>query len=363
MEDRKEELKCPHCGQVFKIDESGYAQILRQVHDEAFRRELEARLREAKTTAEAEKKAAVSEAVRENEKKVIELQGLLNGKEQEIQLRENNLKEQFALTLKLKDDEIAQYRDFKTRLSTKMVGESLERHCHDQFDAIRATAFPNAYFEKDNDDRTGSKGDFVFRESDAEGTEFVSIMFEMKNEMDATEKKHRNEDFFRELDKDRREKNCEYAVLVSLLEKDSELYNAGIVDVSHRYEKMYVVRPQCFIPIITLLRNASLKSLRYKKELQIVRNQQIDIQHFEDRMNDFKKRFGDNYRLASEKFKAAIDDIDKSIRALEKTKADLLASENNLRLANDKAQDLTIRKLTKDSPSLKEAFKEAKNSR
>ena len=237
-----------------------------------------------------------------------------------------------------------------------MVGESLEQHCLTQFNSIRMTAFPTAYFEKDNDAKTGSKGDFIFRESSADGTEFISIMFEMKNEMDETATKHKNEDFFKELDKDRREKGCEYAVLVSLLEIDNELYNNGIVDVSYRYEKMYVIRPQFFIPMITLLRNAALNSLKYQQELQIVKNQQLDIMHFEENMKVFKDGFARNYELASRKFQDAIEDIDKTIKALEKTKADLLSSERNLRLANDKAQDLSIKKLTKNAPSVRAMF-------
>lgn len=260
----------------------------------------------------------------------------------------------------MKDEQLEYYKDFKARQSTKMIGESLEQHCLAQFNSIRMTAFPNAYFEKDNDARTGSKGDFIFRESDESGTEFISIMFEMKNEADGTATKHKNEDFFRELDKDRREKGCEYAVLVSMLEIDSELYNNGIVDVSYRYEKMYVIRPQFFIPIITLLRNAALNSLKYQRELQIVKNQQLDILHFEENMNTFKEGFARNFELASRRFHEAIEDIDKTIKALEKTKADLLSSDRNLRLANDKAQDLSIKKLTKNAPSVKAMFEELK---
>ena len=260
--------------------------------------------------------------------------------------------------LKLKDEQIEYYKDFKARQSTKMVGESLEQHCLNQFNSIRMTAFPNAYFEKDNDARSGSKGDFIFREAGADGTEFISIMFEMKNEMDETATKHKNEDFFKELDKDRRQKNCEYAVLVSLLEIDNELYNNGIVDVSYKYEKMYVIRPQFFIPMITLLRNAALNSLQYKQELQVVKNQQIDILHFEENMNAFKEGFARNYRIASDRFKTAIDEIDKTITHLQKTKDALLSSENNLRLANNKADDLSIKKLTKNAPAVREMFEE-----
>ena len=292
---------------------------------------------------------------------ITELKGQLSSKETESQLKEKSLKEQYEDKLKLKDEQIEYYKDFKARQSTKMVGESLEQHCLTQFNSIRMTAFPTAYFEKDNDAKTGSKGDFIFRESSADGTEFISIMFEMKNEMDQTATKHKNEDFFKELDKDRREKGCEYAVLVSLLEIDNELYNSGIVDVSYRYEKMYVIRPQFFIPMITLLRNAALNSLKYQQELQIVKNQQLDILHFEENMQIFKDGFARNYELASRKFQDAIDDIDKTIKALEKTKTDLISSDRNLRLANDKAQDLSIKKLTKNAPSVREMFEEIKS--
>ena len=263
----------------------------------------------------------------------------------------------------MKDEQIAYYRDFKARMSTKMIGESLEQHCEMEFNRLRATGFQNAYFEKDNDARTGSKGDYIYRESDEEGTEFISIMFEMKNEADATATKKKNEDFFKELDKDRREKNCEYAVLVTLLEAESDLYNSGIVDVSHRYPKMYVIRPQFFIPMITLLRNAAMNSLQYRKELEVIRNQNIDISHFEEDMNDFKDKFARNYRLASEKFQKAIQEIDKTIDHLQKTKEALLSSENNLRLANDKAENLTIKRLTKNNPTMREKFAELEEQR
>lgn len=255
-----------------------------------------------------------------------------------------------------KTNRLSNYKDFKARQSTKMIGESLEQHCLTQFNTIRMTAFPTAYFEKDNDARTGSKGDFIFRESSEDGTEFISIMFEMKNEADTTATKHKNEDFFKELDKDRREKHCEYAVLVSLLEIDNEYYNNGIVDVSYKYEKIYVIRPQFFIPIITLLRNAALNSLKYRQELQIVKNQELDILHFEENMNAFKEGFARNYRIASERFNTAIDEIDKTITHLQKIKDALLSSENNLRLANNKAEDLSIKKLTKNAPSVKAMF-------
>lgn len=292
--------------------------------------------------------------------KIMELTGQLNSQEKENQLKEKSLKEQYEDKLKYKDEQIEYYKDFKARQSTKMVGESLEQHCLTEFNRIRMTAFPMAYFEKDNDARTGSKGDFIFRESAEDGTEFISIMFEMKNEMDETASKHKNEDFFKELDKDRREKGCEYAVLVSLLEIDNELYNTGIVDVSYRYKKMYVIRPQFFIPMITLLRNAALNALKYQQELKTLKNQQLDILHFEENMQNFKDGFARNYELASRKFQDAIDDIDKTIKALEKTKADLLSSDRNLRLANDKAQDLSIKKLTKNAPSVKAMFDQIK---
>ena len=406
-----QEIKCPNCGEVFQVDESGYAQIAQQVRDKEFEKELERREKEMEQKrenaltiarmeqeknhneemsrkngeiadkereienlkaqlekADAEKKLAVSEAIQTKEKElsdkvmeITELKGQLSSKETESQLKEKSLKEQYEDKLKLKDEQIEYYKDFKARQSTKMVGESLEQHCLTQFNSIRMTAFPTAYFEKDNDAKTGSKGDFIFRESSADGTEFISIMFEMKNEMDQTATKHKNEDFFKELDKDRREKGCEYAVLVSLLEIDNELYNSGIVDVSYRYEKMYVIRPQFFIPMITLLRNAALNSLKYQQELQIVKNQQLDILHFEENMQIFKDGFARNYELASRKFQDAIDDIDKTIKALEKTKTDLISSDRNLRLANDKAQDLSIKKLTKNAPSVREMFEEIKS--
>lgn len=275
----------------------------------------------------------------------------------ELVLNQKSLKEKYEDKLKQKDELIEYYKDFKARQSTKMVGESLEQHCLNQFNSLRMTAFQNAYFEKDNDARTGSKGDFIFRES-SDGVEFISIMFEMKNEMDETATKHKNEDFLKELDKDRREKGCEYAVLVSLLEIDNELYNNGIVDVSYKYEKMYVIRPQFFIPMITLLRNASLNALRYKQELAVIKNQNIDISHFEEDMNDFKEKFNRNFRLASERFHRAIDEIDKTIDHLQKTKEALLSSENNLRLANNKAEDLSIKRLTKNNPTMKVKFDE-----
>ena len=298
----------------------------------------------------------MEQEIAEGKTEIITLKGKLSAQETEIQLKEKSLKEQYEEKLKSKDEQIEYYKDFKARQSTKMIGESLEQHCLTQFNTIRMTAFPTAYFEKDNDARTGSKGDFIFRESSEDGTEFISIMFEMKNEADTTATKHKNEDFFKELDKDRREKHCEYAVLVSLLEIDNEYYNNGIVDVSYKYEKMYVIRPQFFIPIITLLRNAALNSLKYRQELQIVKNQQLDILHFEENMNAFKEGFARNYRIASERFNTAIDEIDKTITHLQKIKDALLSSENNLRLANNKAEDLSIKKLTKNAPSVKAMF-------
>ncbi len=400
-----QKIKCPNCGEVFVVDESGYAQIVKQVRDREFDRELRQRekeledlkekdlelaqikqkeafdkalsLREAALSekdreiallkaqlgnSETEKRLAVSEAVQKKEKElsekatqITELRSQLSGKETERQLKEQALQKQYEDRLRLKEEQIEYYKDFKARQSTKMIGESLEQHCLNQFNALRMTAFPRAYFEKDNDARTGSKGDFIFREA-ADGVEFLSIMFEMKNEMDETATKHKNEDFLKELDKDRREKGCEYAILVSLLEIDNDLYNNGIVDVSYKYEKMYVIRPQFFIPMITLLRNAALNSLQYRQELEVTRHQQIDLLHFEENMNAFKDGFARNYRLASDKFKTAIDEIDKTITHLQKTKDALLSSENNLRLANNKAEDLTIKKLTKNAPSVREKF-------
>lgn len=278
--------------------------------------------------------------------------------EKEHKLQEQSLKEKYEAQLSFKDEEIERYKDFKTKLSTKMVGESLEQHCEIEFNKLRATGFRNAYFEKDNDAKSGSKGDYIYRDKDTEGGEFISIMFEMKNEMDTTYAKKKNADFLKELDKDRREKNCEYAVLVSMLEPESDLYNAGIVDVSHKYPKMYVIRPQFFIPIITLLRNAALNSLEYRKELSLIRTQNIDISNFEAAMNDFKTKFSKNYEIASKKFKTAIEEIDKTIDHLQKIKDALLSSENNLRLANNKAADLSIKRLTKNNPTMQKKFEE-----
>lgn len=340
------------------------AEALSVVENEISSKDAEiAALQNQLTNAEVDKKLAVMEAMNtadramsEKEAQILALNGKLESKDAENLRREKALEEQYGSMLKDKDEQIAYYRDMKARMSTKMVGESLEQHCQNAFNSIRMAAFPNAYFEKDNEiSKSGSKGDFIFRES-KDGVEFISIMFEMKNEADATEKKHRNEDFLKELDKDRREKGCEYAVLVSLLEADSDYYNSGIVDVSYRYPKMYVVRPQCFIPIITLLRNTALNSLQYQQELQIVKNQQLDLLHFEENMEAFKSAFGRNYRLASERFQEAIKEIDKTIASLQKAKDALLSSENNLRLANNKAEDLSIKRLTKNAPSVKAMF-------
>lgn len=461
------EIICPHCGKAFKIDEAGYADILKQVRDSDFEHQLHERLElaerdkqsavelaRAQLTAELQRQSAereaeiqrlksqldagevtrqlaVTQALAEIEKQrdalaneldkarqdaqaarqlaeanlVNELQRAASGKDSEIQslkakleaaelsqklaitealtavekqrdeldaslkqarlekqLAEQSLKERYEVQIKDRDDAIERLRDMKARLSTKMVGETLEQHCETEFNRIRATAFPRAYFEKDNDASTGSKGDYIFRDTDEAGTEIVSIMFEMKNESDATATKKRNEDFLKELDKDRTEKGCEYAVLVSLLEPESELYNTGIVDVFHRYPKMYVVRPQFFIPIITLLRNAAMNSLKYKTELALVKAQNIDITNFENELEGFKSAFAKNFDLASRRFQTAIDEIDKSIDHLQKTKDALLGADRNLRLANDKAQDVTIKKLTKGNPTMAAKFSELKST-
>lgn len=404
------DIICPHCGTVFQVDESEYAGLLQQVRDTEFNKELARRLEEweAKSRAEytlarkedeqayrqelaekdrelltkdrelaeirasrdkdllelgAAKDKALAEMSASKAEELADLKAKLLSKDTETKLQEANLREAYELRLQSKEEELKYYKDFKARQSTKMIGESLEQHCLTQFNSIRMTAFPHAYFEKDNDARTGSKGDFIFRDFDDEGNEFLSIMFEMKNEMDETATKHKNEDFFRELDKDRREKGCEYAVLVSLLETDSELYNTGIVDVSYKYDKMYVIRPQFFIPLISLLRNAALHSLEYRKELQIVRNRQIDLVHFEENVDAFKAAFGRNYRLASEKFQKAIEEIDKTIDHLNKTKAALLSSETQLRYANNKAEELSIKQLTKNAPSVQAHFDAQKEAR
>lgn len=308
---------------------------------------------------ESKKELDLKNAVDSKDREINELSNKLESSKNEYLIKEKNLIENYEDKIKSRDEQIAYYKDFKAKQSTKMIGESLEVHCNNEFNKLRPL-FKNVYFEKDNDCRTGSKGDFIFRESDDDGLEIISIMFEMKNEADETATKHKNEDFFKELDKDRKEKNCEYAVLVSLLEIDNDLYNTGIVDVSHKYPKMYVIRPQFFIPLITLLRGAAMNSLGYKKELETVRNQNIDISHFEENMNSFKEGFARNYRLASEKFHKAIEEIDKTIDHLQKTKDALISSENNLRLANNKAEDLTIKKLTNNSETMKKMFDELK---
>ncbi len=390
-----QEIKCPKCGEYFTIDESGYASIVKQVRDHEFSKDLrerEAQIEHSKEkdiklalsekdkeiselkskleVMESSRKLEISEAVLEKEREISEqkekialLNGQIENNEKSAKLKEQTIKETYEEKLKAKDEQIAYYKDFKARQSTKMIGESLEQHCETEFNKLRATGFQNAYFEKDNDARTGSKGDFIFRETAEDGTEFISIMFEMKNEMDETATKHKNEDFLKELDKDRNEKGCEYAVLVSMLEADSEYYNTGIVDMSHRYPKMYVIRPQFFIPIITLLRNAALNSLSYQKELAVIKNQNIDISNFEAEINDFKDKFSRNFRLASEKFQKAIDEIDKTIDHLQKTKEALLSSENNLRLANNKAEDLSIKRLTKNNPTMAAKFEELKGDK
>ena len=404
------DIICPSCNTAFKLDDAGFADIVKQVRDEQFTEELNHRLAIAEkeksnavmlaeanlkntlqqelskkeqeisalksskaleieqirakvVQAEQEKRQAVLEATRAIEKERDGLLNQLSNKEVERQLQEKSIQEQFNQklltkeeTIKMKDDEIARLKDFKQKLSTKMVGESLEQHCEVEFNKLRATGFQNVYFEKDNDASSGSKGDFIYRENDQNGNEILSIMFEMKNEGDETATKKKNEDFFKELDKDRNEKKCEYAILVSMLESDNELYNNGIVDVSHKYKKMYVVRPQFFIPIISILRNAALNSMQYKEELAIIRNQNIDITNFEEKINDFKTGFGRNYDLASRQFKTAIDEIDKTMNHLQKTKESLLSSVNNLRLANSKADDLTIKKLTHGNPTMKAKF-------
>ena len=390
------DIICPHCNKPFKIDEVGYADILKQVRDTEFDRELRQRLdlaererrtaielAEAKMTAEMQRALAAKDAtVRELQTRIEagdmalqlavtravstvekERDALKNGLEKamlEKQLAETSLRDKYETQIKDRDDAIERLRDMKARLSTKMIGETLEQHCETEFNRVRAMAFPRAHFEKDNDARSGSKGDYIFRESDGAGTEIVSIMFEMKNESDTTATKTKNEDFLKELDKDRNEKGCEYAVLVTLLEPESELYNAGIVDVFHRYPKMYVVRPQFFLPIISLLRNAAMNSLQYKSELALVKSQNIDITNFENELDSFKAAFGKNYELASKRFQTAIDEIDKSIDHLQKTKEALLGTDRNLRLANDKAQDVTIKKLTRGNPTMAQKFAELK---
>ena len=430
------EIKCPRCGEVFTVDESGYAAIVGQVRDEEFRRELTLRekqlaaekqkdielvrtqaaraqeqseaellrqiaeLKAELTTRQSHQELAIKEALEkqneslaQREQQITELRARLEKEELSRQLaitraveekkdeltdrdrqiaelnyklkeaateslqKQQALRENFTIQLRAKEETIEYYKDLKARLSTKMVGETLEQHCETEFNRLRAAAFPYAYFEKDNDARTGSKGDYIYREATEDGIEFLSIMFEMKNEMDSTATKKKNEDFFKELDKDRQEKGCEYAILVSLLEPDSELYG-GITDVSYRYPKMYVIRPQFFIPIITLLRSSALHTVEYRRQLAEIRSQNIDISNFEAEMNDFKSRFGRNYDIASRKFKTAIEEIDKTISHLQKTKDALLSSEDNLRLANNKAQELSVKRLTKNNPTMQAMFKE-----
>ena len=391
------EIICPHCGKAFKIDEAGYADILKQVRDSDFEHQLHERLalaeqdkqnaieltktkiagelqqtaaakdaqiqalKAALDAAEMARKLAVTEAVSVVEKERDQLRNSVERAALEKELSEKSLKDKYETQIKDRDDAIERLRDMKAKLSTKMVGETLEQHCETEFNRIRATAFPRAYFEKDNDARTGSKGDYVFRDLDESGTEIVSIMFEMKNESDLTATKSKNEDFLKELDKDRNEKGCEYAVMVSLLEADSEFYNTGIVDMFHRYPKMYVVRPQFFIPIITLLRNAAMHSLTYKSELALVKAQNIDVTNFETELETFKAGFAKNYDLASKRFQTAIEEIDKSIKHLQNTKDALIGTDRNLRLANDKAQDVTIKRLTRGNPTMKAKFDEIKD--
>ena len=344
------------------VSDLAKANHLKQLQETTAKKDAEIQALKAKLSAnEVSQKYAITEAVNEVEKGRDQLKSDLERATLEKQLAEKSLKDKYETQIKDRENEIERLRDMKARLSTKMVGETLEQHCETEFNRIRATAFPKAYFEKDNDTRTGSKGDYVFRDLDESGTESVSIMFEMKNENDETATKKKNEDFFKELDKDRNQKQCEYAVLVSLLEPDSELYNSGIVDVSHRYQKMYVIRPQFFIPIITLLRNAAQNSLKYKTELAIVKAQNVDVTNFESELDAFRAGFARNYELASKKFKTAIQEIDKTIEHLQKTKGALLGSENNLRLANNKADELTVKKLTKKNPTMAAKFAEIKS--
>ena len=422
------EIKCPNCGTIFKIDETEYDSIVKQIRDKEFEKEIslreqehtkdkesaiklaEAHLREELTKQlterdleitnlknelktkeeqtqskleqeykdelnkreleiselknkiklqESKSELEIQKAITEKDKKISDLNSELVVRSKEFELKQNSIKDSYESKLKDKDEQIAYYKDFKAKQSTKMIGESLEQHCSIEFNRLRPL-FKNAYFDKDNDAKTGSKGDFIFRDYDDDGNEIVSIMFEMKNEADTTATKHKNEDFFKELDKDRKEKKCEYAVLVSLLESDNDYYNDGIVDVSHLYEKMYVIRPQFFIPLITLIRNLANKSLEYRKELELIKNQNIDITHFEENINAFKEGFGRNYRLASERFAKAIEEIDKTIDHLQKTKEHLLKTDDNLRLANNKAEDLSIKKLAHNNPTVTKLFEDLK---
>lgn len=390
------EIKCPKCGTMFQIDEKDYDSIVKQIRDGEFNAEIKKREEELRKytkseidslkerldfekkselsnkeleierlknqirQSEIENKYALKEAVQEKENKIVNLESKIELSQKEYQLKEQNLIDIHAREIKAKEQEIELYKDMKLKLSTKMVGETLEQHCKVQYDEYLRPILKNAYFEKDNDSKTGSKGDFIYREKTEDGIEFISIMFEMKNESDQTATKHKNEDFFKELDKDRKEKNCEYAILVSLLEKDNDYYNGGIVDVSHKYEKMYVVRPQSFITIINILRNSALNTVETKRKLIEIQNQNIDIANFEEKMNNFKSAFSRNFKLASDKFDSAIDEIDKTMQHLQKIKDNLLGSKNQLRLANDKAEDLTIKKLTSNSPSIAKQIEDNK---
>jgi len=366
------EIVCPHCQKAFKVDESGYAEILKQVHDKDFEKQLAERISALKDVNTLATELAVINAKSALETERTLLQAELKGSQMAQQLavtnalaeatkKHDDIQKDLSTKLQLSEQTIEHLRDMKLRLSTKMLGETLELHCETEFNRIRTTAFPHAYFDRDNDATGGSKGDYIFEEEDEAGTKIVSIMFEMKNENDDTDRKRKNEDFFKKLDKDRTEKGCEYAVLVSMLETDSELYNTGIVDVSYKYPKMYVVRPQFFIPIITLLRNAAMNSLQYKTELALVKSQQIDITNFEAELDLFKTAFARNYDLASSHFQTAIDEIDKSILHLQKTKSALLTTSNNLRLANNKGQDVTVRRLTRNNPTMAAKFEALKD--
>ena len=379
------ELKCPHCGQAFTVDDTELDSIIKQIRDREFEKDVNTRVTEACAHLEDKHEAEVAKLEDKHEAEVAHLEDkheaelakleakisqaedkqkiavmeAVNKATEEKHILENDLhnqKEKYELQLQEKDKLIELYRDMKTKMSTKMVGESLEQHCEIEFNKLRATAFARAEFGKDNDARSGSKGDYIYREFDENGVEIISIMFEMKNEMETTATKHKNEDFFKELDKDRKEKNCDYAVLVSLLEADNDLYNAGIVDVSYCYDKMYVVRPQCFIPIITILRDASLRALEYKQELAFVKNQNIDITNFEESLMEFKDNFGKNYRIAHDHFDKAIDEIDKTITHLQKVKSELLGSDRQLGIATGKVEEVTIKKLTKDNPTMQAKF-------
>ena len=357
----KKELEIASLKSELKLKETETENRLEKKYSEELNRKVVeiTELKNEIKLKDTERELVLKDIVNEKDKEIDSLNTKLESNKNEFLVKEQSLKDKYEEKIKDKDEQIAYYRDFKARQSTKMIGESLEQHCNNEFNKLRPL-FKNVYFEKDNDARTGSKGDFIFRETDDDGTEIISIMFEMKNEADETATKHKNEDFFKELDKDRKEKNCEYAVLVSLLEIDNDYYNNGIVDVSHKYEKMFVVRPQFFVPIITLLRSAAMNALGFKKQLQIVQNQNIDISRFEENMNNFKDAFGRNYRLASERFQKAIEEIDKTIDHLQKTKEHLLKSEDNLRLANNKAEDLSIKKLTSGNPTMQQLFEDLK---